>query len=90
VGYPPHRPELLREVVSAILRWRPKLAGDEFMHAWESWLAFRGEQVQISGETGLPLTGTLSGLESDGSLRLLVDGKPVAVQVGEIHLRPAA
>ncbi len=83
------RTELLKDVLVAVLQWRRGLATDEFIRQWQSSLAFRGKQVQISRrDPSSPLMGSLAGLESDGSLRLLVDGKLITVQVGEIHLRP--
>ncbi len=89
VGYLPNRLDLLREVVSALMVWRNKLPSDQFIKSWESCLAFRDQQVEIHHQAGLSLIGRLSGLDADGSLRLTVGGKPVAVQFGEIHLRLA-
>ncbi|MCX6034875.1 MAG: biotin--[acetyl-CoA-carboxylase] ligase [Chloroflexi bacterium] len=80
---------LLRDVLQALLYWRRLLTKDVFPNAWENYLAFRGEQVEIRAE-GVPgRTGQLEGLERDGSLRLRSqDGQVFTVQFGEMHLRP--
>jgi BirA family biotin operon repressor/biotin-[acetyl-CoA-carboxylase] ligase len=85
------RAELLRDILSALRAWRPKLVTGELVKAWEKNLSFRGEQVQVWQGGEEPLTGRVLGLESDGSLRLLAAkrDKIVTVQFGEIHLRPA-
>ena len=89
LGYPLDRIELLKDILTRILVWRPKLGTDEFLSAWEEKLAFRGQQVQAEGGSGESVIGELLGLESDGSLRIRdVDGKSVSVRFGEVHLRP--
>jgi len=80
---------LLRQMLQALIYWRGLLATDIFYHAWESRLAFRGEQVEIWGEDRELMAGQVDGLERDGSLRLRSpDGKFITVQFGEVHLRP--
>jgi len=88
---PIEREELLRDILSALMAWRPKMSSGELVKAWEENLAFRGEQVEVWQGNEEPLTGRVIGLESDGSLRLLTGkrDKIVTVQFGEIHLRPA-
>jgi BirA family biotin operon repressor/biotin-[acetyl-CoA-carboxylase] ligase len=84
------RTELLRDILSALMAWRPKMSTGELVKAWEENLSFRGEQVEVWQGNEEPLTGRVIGLESDGSLRLLTGkrDKIVTVQFGEIHLRP--
>lgn len=82
------RAELLRDILSALVVWRPKMSTGELVKAWDENLSFRGEQVEVSRGGEEPLTGRVVGLESDGSLRLLNNDKIVTVQFGEIHLRP--
>ncbi len=86
---PIDRAESLKEILSALIRWRPKIGTDEFIRTWESYLAFRGEQIQVQKDDERPLTGKLIGLNDDGSLRLFANDKSLAIQFGEIHLRPA-
>jgi BirA family biotin operon repressor/biotin-[acetyl-CoA-carboxylase] ligase len=83
------RLELLDDILQAFLYWRGRMTKDVFPHAWESYLAYRGEQVEIQAD-GFPLQmGTLDGLERDGSLRLHAQGGQITtVQFGEVHLRP--
>jgi BirA family biotin operon repressor/biotin-[acetyl-CoA-carboxylase] ligase len=88
---PPAREEILREILSAFMVWREKLASDELIKTWEERLAFRGWQVQITSNDEVSQTGIVDGLESDGSLRLHdKNGKPLIVRFGDVSLRPAA
>ncbi len=89
LGTPIERPELLGDILAALIGWRSKLGTDEFMRAWEDALAFRGQQVTVTKDQSPSLTGELLGLEPDGSLRIRdKEGQVHQVQFGEIHLRP--
>lgn len=91
LGYPIDRIELLKDILSKVLAWRPRLGTHAFLDAWEGNLAFRGEQVQVEGGGEEPVTGKLLGLEPDAGLRLLTEhGKTMTVHFGEVHLRPLA
>jgi BirA family biotin operon repressor/biotin-[acetyl-CoA-carboxylase] ligase len=82
------RGSLLRQTVLAILQWRELLTSPVFLQAWESRLAFRGEQVEIWGEGQALRAGELLGLAPDGSLSLKSPlGEVFSVPFGEIHLR---
>ncbi|HEY9153441.1 MAG TPA: biotin--[acetyl-CoA-carboxylase] ligase [Anaerolineales bacterium] len=89
LAHPIHRVELLHEILSSLIAWRPRLGTDEFIKAWEASLAFRGEQIRLVKENEAPLSGELLGLEADGSLRFRTNDKILTVQIGEIHLRPS-
>jgi len=105
LGRSADRLELLRAVLEEVICWQPRLATQDFLQAWESSLAFRGEWVQVSlgqsrGKDGLPGAlegrsptieeGKVIGLSQDGSLRLrTASGEIVKVSVGEMHLRPS-
>jgi BirA family biotin operon repressor/biotin-[acetyl-CoA-carboxylase] ligase len=83
------REEILFNILNAFLRWRERIGTDGLLRTWEEMLAFRGEEVQVSGE--VPITGKLLGLESDGSLRLRdANDKFVIVRYGDVSLRPSA
>lgn len=89
LGTPVQREELLGDILSALGAWRAKISTGEMIGAWDENLAFRGQTVRVTrGDEG-PLSGTIMGLEADGSLRLSVNDKIVTVQFGEIHLRLA-
>lgn len=88
LGHALSRPEILREVLTALLALRARIGTAEFIQAWEDALAFRGQQVTVGQDGERQLHGTLLGLEPDGSLRLLSDDMPTIVHFGEIHLRP--
>ena len=84
------RVELLKEILSALIAWRPKLDTDEFLKAWDEALAFHGQVIEVWKENETSLQGTLLGLAPDGGLRIRGEaGEIHQVQFGEIHLRPA-
>ena len=87
-GHPLDRSDFLRDVLAAILKWRPLIGQQKFIQAWESALAFKGEAVRVWQDNETPLEGSVMGLAPDGNLRLLVNDKIVTVHFGEIHLRP--
>jgi BirA family biotin operon repressor/biotin-[acetyl-CoA-carboxylase] ligase len=85
---PVERFDLLRSLMVALIKWRPRLGTGHFLCEWQDALAFRGEIVQVwLGETETVI-GALDGLEADGSLRLVVNGAQRLIRYGEIHLRP--
>jgi len=88
-GRPLDRSDLLRDVLAAILKWRPLIGQQKFIGAWESALAFKGEAVHVWQDKEMPLEGRVMGLAPDGNLRLLSNDKIVTVHFGEIHLRPS-
>ena len=91
LGHPIERIELLKDILTRLLDWRPNLGSKAFLKAWEEHLAFRGQQVRLEVGSEEPVLGELLGLESDGSLRLRDEnGKTVTVRFGEVHLRPLA
>jgi BirA family biotin operon repressor/biotin-[acetyl-CoA-carboxylase] ligase len=80
---------LLRDILQALLYWRSLLTKDVFPAAWNKYLAFRGEQVEIHSQGVHARTGQVDGLERDGSLRLRSqDGQLFLMQFGEVQLRP--
>jgi BirA family biotin operon repressor/biotin-[acetyl-CoA-carboxylase] ligase len=94
LGMPVDRWDLLQRVLAALLDWLPEMASAEFMEAWGSRLAYKGEWVQVrstdpAGAAGIPLEGQVLGLNADGSLGLRTrSGKVMAIHSGEVHLRP--
>ncbi len=87
--HPVDRPTLLAQILASIGRWRLILEREDFIRAWEDRLAFRGLEVRLRGPNGTSLSGILLGLAVDGSARLETNHKIVAVQAGEITMRPA-
>ena len=91
LGHPVERTEVLHDILAALIVLRPQLGTNEFMRKWEEILAYRGMQVQVEMAGEGPVIGTVSGLETDGSLHLRDrDGKSVTVQFGDVRLRPFA
>jgi len=85
----PDRVQVLRLTVEAILKWLPEFQGAEFLREWELRLAFRERLVRLVQPDGSEISGTLHGLEQDGSLRVYTDHGLLRVRVGEMHLYPA-
>ncbi len=85
---PADRLVVLRDMLQALIEWRGRLGSPDFFRAWDQALAYRGEQVTVSGGDETPLTGTLLGLLPDGSLQLKAHDKLVTIHFGEIRLRP--
>jgi BirA family biotin operon repressor/biotin-[acetyl-CoA-carboxylase] ligase len=91
LGYPVDRVELLADILTRILAWRPLLRTKTFLQAWEKDLAFLDQQVQVEENGGNFILGKLVGLESDGGLHLIDEyGKSIVICFGEVHLRPVA
>lgn len=91
-GRPVDRLDLLREVISQVIEWRPKISDPVFRSAWDERLAFKGEWVTIreAGDRGgVPLSGKVVGIDPSGRLVLrLEDGKEIPVAAGDVQLRP--
>ena len=91
MGQPPDRVEALHDVLMAFLALRPLMITDEFIAQWQGLLAFHGEPVQVETGNMPPISGKISGLDLDGSLRLLNEhGETVTVRFGDVRLRPLA
>ena len=93
LGRPVERLDLLRSILAHILHWKNYLGRAEFVHAWDGWLAFKGEWVIIytNPGAGVPQVrqGQVLGLDEQGSLKLLdQNGKMFTQHAGEVRLRP--
>lgn len=103
VGQPVDRLQLLRSILKQVLVWRGRLDKPEFVAAWESRLAYRGDWVQfVPGEIGAEMApslqnhhpgqvveGRLIGLTPDGALKLNTPaGEEIVVHAGDVRLRP--
>lgn len=92
VGRPVDRWRLLHAVIEDLLLWRSKLASTEFLQTWENQLAFQGEWVRVGSHDAASNSfqeGVVLGLSPQGSLKLRTrSGQIIAVQSGELHLRP--
>jgi BirA family biotin operon repressor/biotin-[acetyl-CoA-carboxylase] ligase len=89
VGHPVERERLLATILAAFASWRRKMDNPAFLQTWESWLAFKGEQVTVESASGV-LSGKVLGVAADGSLRLDSGGAERMVSVGDVRLRPMA
>ena len=85
------RGEILHDILASLIELRPHLGTDEFLKHWEDLLALRGETVQVAMEKTPDVTGQISGLDSDGSLKIRNEhGDFVTVRFGDVRLRPLA
>jgi len=88
---PPERLEILHDILDALINIRQKITSDEFISEWENLLAFRGQLVQVETNSAPTTVGSLTGLESDGSLQLRNEhGESITVRFGDVRLRPLA
>jgi BirA family transcriptional regulator, biotin operon repressor / biotin---[acetyl-CoA-carboxylase] ligase len=91
------RLRILRAVVESLIAWLPRLNSTDFLNAWNSRLAWRGEFVQVwqvlsPGHDGnAPVAaGKLLDLDQRGRLRLAgEDGQVTRIESGELRLRLA-
>lgn len=91
LGQPPDRVEVLHDILVSFLALRPLMITGEFIAQWQGLLAFHGEPVQVETGNTPPVSGKISGLDLDGSLRLLNEhGESVTVRFGDVRLRPLA
>lgn len=88
-GTPLERQEVLHGILAKLIELRPLLGSDEFINQWQSLLAFQGQSIQVESATTPPVMGQVTGLESDGSLRVMNEhGETITVRFGDVRLRP--
>jgi len=88
LGEAPDRNKLLHDILAALISLRPHMRTDSFMTAWEKSLAYYGRQVRVDMGGEQTVTGTVVGLEADGSLKLLDEnGESITVRFGDVRLR---
>jgi BirA family biotin operon repressor/biotin-[acetyl-CoA-carboxylase] ligase len=82
-----NRMELLRKVLESILDWKENIGQSDFIAAWESRLAYRGQVVTVEVNPGEHSEAELLGLAEDGQLKLLLpSGATRVYAAGEIRL----
>jgi BirA family biotin operon repressor/biotin-[acetyl-CoA-carboxylase] ligase len=93
LGYSVDRISLLHHILRGIIRWQERIMKADFLHAWESNLAFRGSLVRVSSINHKNNTdplfsdGIILGLDSDGQLRLRTNsGEEISIQNGSLSL----
>jgi len=88
LGEAPDRGKLLRDILTALISLRPHMRSDSFIKSWEKSLAYSGRQVRVETGDDQAVIGTVTGLESDGSLTLRDEhGKAIPVRFGDVRLR---
>jgi BirA family transcriptional regulator, biotin operon repressor / biotin---[acetyl-CoA-carboxylase] ligase len=91
LGRIPDRVALLHDILASFIALRPHMHTDSFMVSWEKSLAYYGKEVRAEMGGDQVVTGKVTGLESDGSLKIIDDsGKPVTVRFGDVRLRLSA
>ncbi|GAB4396397.1 MAG: hypothetical protein OHK0052_17620 [Anaerolineales bacterium] len=87
-GNAPPRENCAAALLTALLRWREKLATDDFLAEWQARLHGRGNWVQILFDKQPSLRARIEGLEADGALRVQEDGGATRrIEFGEIGLQ---
>lgn len=82
------RLDLLIQIMETMIKWYSRLAEPSFIKAWDSMLAYKGQQVKLTTERGLRGEGIIAGISEDGSLRLVSKaGEENEYHSGEIQLR---
>jgi BirA family biotin operon repressor/biotin-[acetyl-CoA-carboxylase] ligase len=85
LGEPIDRWELLASIIEGMIDLRPTITHPDFIHLWNSHLAFRGEVVPILFQDGDRRDMEVLGVMEDGRLELRDKrGEKVAITVGEI------
>jgi BirA family transcriptional regulator, biotin operon repressor / biotin---[acetyl-CoA-carboxylase] ligase len=88
LGRIPDRTSLLHDIITAFIALRPHMHTDSFMGTWEKSLAYYGMEVRAEMGADQVVTGKVTGLETDGSLKILDEhGKTVTVRFGDVRLR---
>lgn len=79
---------LLHAVLERLIFWRARLGTQEFLAAWGSRLAFRGEWVRVSFTDQPPMEGQLVSLTAEGTLQLRDhQGELRELTGGELNIR---
>ena len=82
------RLDLLVYIMESLLKWYSRLMEPSFVQTWDSMLAFKGQQVELTSERGVRGQGKVSGISNDGSLILISEaGQETEYHSGEIQLR---
>ena len=88
LGEAPDRILLLHNILTSFISLRPHIHTDSFMASWEKSLAYHGMEVRVEMGADQVIVGKVSGLEADGSLKILDEhGKTIAVRFGDVRLR---
>lgn len=83
---PVHRLDVLSNLLRTLINWRPRLGSDEMVRAWNGYLAYKGEHVEVRTRDGQVIRGKILGINSDGSLQL---DTAASIHFGDVHLRPS-
>jgi BirA family biotin operon repressor/biotin-[acetyl-CoA-carboxylase] ligase len=82
------REEMALELIDNLGGSYAQIGSSTLLEAWESNLAYRGEQVILQAGDQ-QLTGRLDGIAADGRLKLSVDtGETLWLHAGDLRLRP--
>lgn len=86
---PVNRFQFLGSFLQNFFQLRKEVVKPSFINQWEKLLAFRNETVYIKENDETLFTGTLSGIEENGDLRIISkEGLVKKFIAGDVHLRP--
>ena len=81
---------VLKAILAELIALRPLLPESEFILDYLRFLAYRGQEVQLSLPNDETATGTLAGINDTGELILRgADGLDTRYPIGDLRLRPA-
>ncbi|MBI9050689.1 MAG: biotin--[acetyl-CoA-carboxylase] ligase [Anaerolineaceae bacterium] len=85
------RMQFLADTLAQLDSWRLSINSPTFFDEWNRCLAFKGEQVKIQPVAGVPVIGTLVGINPFGAI-LIRDtaGVTQSFLAGDVHLRPVS
>lgn len=90
LGKPVGAAALLRSLLQHLIDRKEGLDLADFLTAWQSRLAYQGDQVTVDTGDGHTLAAELLGVASDGGLKLrMPSGETRVFQAGEIQVRPS-
>ena len=82
------RLDLLIQIMESLIKWYSRLVEPSFVQAWDSMLAYKGQQVKLTTERGVRGQGKVAGISDDGYLILISEaGQETEYHSGEIQLR---
>jgi BirA family biotin operon repressor/biotin-[acetyl-CoA-carboxylase] ligase len=85
-----NRFHILGSFLQKLFLLRKEISKPSFLNQWENLLAFRNETVYIKENDVTIFAGIVSGIESNGDLRLISkEGMIKKFTVGDVHLRPS-
>lgn len=83
------RIDFMNRILKSMFAWRARINSEEFLTAWDEFLAFRGQWVHVQQTNQWSIDGELIGIDKFGNLKIRTDkGSDLCVAYGDVSLRP--